>query len=100
MDEKPKQASQNPFKGLRSYERPIVMRSSAATWTLTLHARTALLRKDNVALRRRQVSGKTSFLKARLLPSVGTEFVTCYHHRWADEEPRTAVLRSIGRQPQ
>jgi WD40 repeat protein len=39
--------------------------------------------------------GKTSFLKARLLPKLSNEFVICYHNAWADEEPVNALLKSV-----
>jgi WD40 repeat protein len=94
MDEKRKPASENPFKGLKSYEPSDRDAIFGRDMDFTL-MRERLYSGRTTLLFAASGVGKSSFLKARLLPSVGTEFVTCYHHRWADEEPRTAVLRSI-----
>src|SRR5262245_39500766 len=39
--------------------------------------------------------GKTSFLRAKLLPGLEDEFVACYHRAWASGEPRQAVMESL-----
>jgi WD40 repeat protein len=84
----------NPFKGLESFDQTDALFGRDQDFTLMRErvyaGRTTLLFAASGV-------GKTSFLKARLLPELRDEFIICYHNQWADEIPLTAVLKAIAR---
>ena len=87
----------NPFKGLQSFDKTDALFGRDQDFTLMRErvyaGRTTLLFAASGV-------GKTSFLKARLLPDLSGEFIICYHNEWADEDPLTAVLKALSSIPE
>lgn len=83
----------NPFAGLRPITDPNALFGRDADFTVVREriysGRTTLLFAPSGA-------GKTSFLLAKLMPELNGEFSICLHKDWADQDPRRAVIKSIG----
>src|ERR1039457_4648574 len=86
------QAAANPFQGLRPIRDPNALFGRDLDFTVLREriysGRTTLFFAASGA-------GKTSLLKAKLLPGLESEFTICMHNAWADLEPRQAVMKSI-----
>jgi tetratricopeptide (TPR) repeat protein len=87
-------AARNPFKGLQPYE---------DTDPIPLFGR----KKDLVLMQDRIFSGKTtllfansgvgktSFLKALLIPEIKSRYSVCYHNSWTSQEPLQALCDNV-----
>jgi WD40 repeat protein len=87
-------AAPNPFQGLRPIEDPNALFGRDLDFTVLREriysGRTTLFFAASGA-------GKTSLLKAKLLPGLESEFTICMHNAWADLEPRKAVMNSMAK---
>jgi WD40 repeat protein len=86
----------NPFRGLRPYEQDDRNALFGRDMDLTI-MRERLVSSRTTLLFAASGVGKTSFIRAKLLPSFDSQLVWCYHRDWADLDPRRAIIENLSR---
>ena len=81
----------NPFRGLVSYVAADRDRLFGREDDLTLILARIFARRTTLLFAGSGV-GKTSFLRAKVIPELEESFVACYHDHWAGSTPLQAIL--------